>query len=125
MKLYIDDIRTPPNDSWQICRTIGSAIAALDMFASEITDISLDHDISHQIEMGGMSRPYPCEETFDTVARYIVLVRRVLGPSFSPEITIHTSNPVGAQRMVDRLNEAGLFPKVTLLHPANRLETIL
>ena len=124
MKLWIDDIRTPPDDSWHICRNVSSAIRALDMFADEVTDINLDHDISHQVVVGKMSRPYPCEETFQAVARYIATLK-LLHPQWSPKVQIHTSNYVGAQEMQDILKNAEIYADAKVVGGANRLETIL
>jgi len=124
MKLFIDDIRTSPDDSWNICRTVLSAVSALDMFWEQVTHIALDHDISHQIVMGEMSRPFACPETFETVARYIVTLKK-LYPQWSPLVSIHTSNPVGAERMKGLLEAVGILPHIQLARGANRLETIL
>lgn len=135
MKLWIDDIRTPPDDTWHIARNVSSAIRALDMFGPDITEISLDHDISHQLIMGKMSRPYACEETFEAVARYIALLKTYIEtpeqsqtertPKWNPKIQIHTSNYVGAQNMKKILDDVGLNPNVVIAPGANRLETIL
>jgi hypothetical protein len=137
MKLWIDDIRTPPDDSWHICRDVSSAIRALDMFWPEVTDINLDHDISHQIVMG-MSRPFPCTETFEAVARFIAMIKRNNGirresalqryegePEWTPGIRLHTSNTVGAYMMRNILEDVGLGCTIELAKGANRLETIL
>lgn len=124
MKLWIDDIRTPPDDTWHICRDVSSAVRALDMFAFDITEINLDHDISHQVSIGGMSRPYPCTETFQSVARYIATLKR-LHPEWNPKVQIHTSNYVGAQAMQTILKEAELYADAKVVGGANRLETIL
>lgn len=125
MKLFIDDIRTPPDDTWHICRDVSSAIRALDMFYPTIEEINLDHDISHQVVVNGMSRPYPCSETFEAVARYIALMKSC-HPGWNPNIKIHTSNYVGAKNMSDILDKAG-FENVEskVIGGANRLETIL
>lgn len=124
MKLWIDDIRTPPDDSWHICRSVSSAIRALDMFYEQVEEINLDHDISHQVVVGKMSRPYPCEETFEAVARYIALIRRAHN-DWNPKIQIHTSNYVGAQNMKKILEAEGFLPDAKVIGGANRLETIL
>ena len=92
MKLFIDDIRTPPDESWHICRSVSAAIRALDMFYGKVEEITLDHDISHQVALGGMSRPYPCDETFEAVARYIAKMK-YYEPSWNPKIEIHTVIP--------------------------------
>lgn len=121
MKLFVDDIRHPPDDTWNIARDVSSAIRAVDMFGSEIAFINLDHDISHQVVVGKMSRPYPCTETFEAVARYLALYKRA-HPDFSPIIIIHTSNPVGLKNMRNLLNDAGFLVEAELARGANRLE---
>lgn len=122
MKLYIDDIRSPKDDTWHICRNVESAIRALDMFYLQVTDIQLDHDISHPVSLGGMIRPYPCEETFQSVARYIARLHQI-SPEWNPSIVLHTSNPVGAEAMRGILK--GMLVAIKLTGGANRLETIL
>lgn len=137
MKLWVDDIRNPPDDSWHIARSVGAAVRALDMFYRDITDINLDHDISHQVLMGGKphgGRPFACEETFETVARHIALLKDVntalvnahgVAEPWNPKIRIHTSNFNGAHNMKAILEQSGLFPEVMIAPGANRLETIL
>ena len=124
MKLWVDDIRTPPDDSWHIARSVSAAIRALDMFWPEIDEINLDHDISHQVVVGKISRPYPCEETFEAVARYMVKIRQC-SSLWLPKIQIHTSNYVGAKNMLDLLQGAGFQVEAKTVGGANRLETIL
>lgn len=124
MKLFIDDIRTPPDESWHICRSVSAAIRALDMFWQQVEEINLDHDISHQVVIGRMSRPYPCEETFEAVAHYIACLKAI-DETWSPKIQIHTSNYVGAQNMLAILTRAGFQVDAKVVGGANRLETIL
>lgn len=124
MKLFIDDIRTPPDDTWHICRNVSAAIRALDMFYPQVSEINLDHDISHQVVLGKMNRPYPCEETFEAVARYMAKIKDA-DPSWSPIVHIHTSNHVGAKNMLDILTDAGFSTDAKVVGGANRLETIL
>lgn len=46
MKLWVDDLRPPPDDTWVWSKTSQNAIDTL-MLAGlgEITEISLDHDL--------------------------------------------------------------------------------
>lgn len=130
MKLWVDDIRTPPDDSWHICRTVHAAAMALYNFSNEITEISLDHDISHQIELGGVSRPFPCAETFVPVAILIGLMKNngmflIENVKWNPIVTIHTSNPSGGKLMKDILAEYGIEATLKPMGAANRLETFL
>lgn len=137
MKLWVDDIRNAPDDSWHVARTVNAAIRAMYRFKYEIKEISLDHDISHQIGMEELSRPYPCTETFQAVAYYIAelwMLERNLEvhgrksglhaatTGISPKITIHSSNPVGAREMKAILAESGIEAELRPMGRANRLE---
>lgn len=120
-KIYVDDVREIPDDSWTLCRTINSAITALSTF--EVTHISLDHDISHQVTVQGLSRPYPCGECYCAVAHYMSQKFRDAIPESIPVITIHSANPVGARDMELILkNEGGLDSTYVPCPACNRLE---
>lgn len=97
MKIYVDDIRNVPDESWTLCRTITEAIRCIAFFADDITEISLDHDISAEVRVNGVYRPFPTEETFQPVAYYIS--ERYRTADTPPKITIHTANPLGAEAM--------------------------
>lgn len=118
MKLYIDDIRKAPDESWHLARTVEAAISAIVMFDFEV--ISLDHDISHQISIGveGSNRPHPCSETFTSVAYFIA--EKYRGKDPKPKIIIHTANPAGAMRIARILD--GFEIERVDSYPANRLE---
>ena len=98
---------------------MNSAISFIERFGEEIIEISLDHDISHQVAVGGLSRPYPCDETFQAVARYIVQYYR--GKKRLPAIIVHTANPVGAKVFQDIL-KGWFHVEVHMMGVANRLE---
>lgn len=131
MKLWIDDIRNSPDDSWHVCRTNQSAVNAIHQFSTEVTEISFDHDISHQVTVGKSSRPMPCDETFQPAAHYLGLLYKYdqSAPDGSlqwfPSVTIHSANPVGAQEIFNILNTYGLRPEILPLPQANRLELTL
>lgn len=118
-KLFVDDIRNAPDDSWFVCRTVTSAIRTLAQF-DNFDEISLDHDISHQVHMDTLSRPYPCSETFQPVAHFIGV--KYLNKVFAPAITLHTSNPVGAKELQDILKEYGLSCTIRMYGSASRLD---
>lgn len=120
MKLFVDDIRNAPDDTWTVARTVNSAIKAIARFNFEV--ISLDHDISHQVTVGALGRPYPCEETFQAVAYFIGEHCRDWNITESPKIILHTSNPVGAKEMESILAGYGIKCDVRLTGAANRLE---
>ncbi len=118
MKLWVDDIRNAPDTSWTVARTVTSAINALARWPMD--EISLDHDISHQIVMGNLSRPYRCEECFCSVARFIV--QKEDGVFGQPKIVIHSANPEGASDIASILGASALKYEVRPMGAANRLE---
>lgn len=105
MKLFVDDIRKVPDESWTLTRTIVGAFTAIDLFRP--TEISLDHDISHPVTVGGIQRPFPCLETYMPVAKYIVALA-MNSTGWRPKVTIHSSNPEGGERMFELLRDAEL-----------------
>jgi hypothetical protein len=120
MRLFVDDIRQAPDATWMVARDVSSAINALTHF--EFAVISLDHDISHQVVMGTMSRPFQCSENFKAVAHFIVAQYKIT--TRAPILVIHSSNPSGAKEMQGIFAEVGLTApyKPHALGPANRLE---
>lgn len=126
MKLWVDDIRNAPDESWHVARTALEAIRAIARYDFEI--ISLDHDISHQVSMGPLGRPYPCEETFASVAFYIVqkylAIKRdpEAHPIWEPLVRLHTSNEVAGDEMFRVLSENGLYAEKKYMGAVNRLE---
>lgn len=120
MKLWIDDIRNAPSEDWTVARTVTEAIRAISKF--EFEEISIDHDISHQVAVGKLSRPYPCEECFCAVAYYIgEKMGNWVGKE--PKIILHTSNPVGAKEMYQILIDHGIGSEIKSTgRIANRLE---
>jgi hypothetical protein len=116
MKLFVDDIRPAP-EGWQQARTVTEAIRFLEMFGSEVDEISLDHDISYAVEVAGTQRPFPSPENFTAVARYIKVYDNVP----MPKVTIHSANPVGAEELRKIL--IYLNPTVAPASRVNRLES--
>lgn len=121
MKLYVDDIRNAPDESWTVARSINSAISFIAKFGKEISHISIDHDISHQVAIGSLSRPYPCEETFRAVAYFIGEKYRDSGFDI-PSVIIHSSNPAGCDEIYGILTAYNITPEIKMTGIANRLE---
>lgn len=119
MKLWVDDIRNAPDDTWHVARTAIEAIRVIARFGSELREISLDHDISHQVHLDELSRPFPCAETFASVAYYIAALD--LGAR-GPKITIHSSNTVAGEEMRRILLSGGYTAELKPMGLANRLE---
>lgn len=122
MKLWVDDIRNAPDDTWHVARTSLEAIRALARYDFEV--VSLDHDISHQIHMDQLSRPYPCPETFASVAYYLAEKYHYESDDSvtKPSIVLHTSNQVAGDEMARVLADAGIVCEKKYMGAANRLE---
>ena len=124
MKLFVDDIRNAPDETWHVARTAIEAIRAIARYDFEV--ISLDHDISHQVHLDELSRPFPCAETFASVAYYITAKYRPYlnaekSPQF-PRVILHTSNQVAGDEMARILEEADINIEKKYMGAANRLE---
>ena len=125
MKLWVDDIRNAPDDTWHVARTAIEAIRAISRYDFEV--ISLDHDISHQVTVGPLGRPFPCEETFASVAYYIA-AKYPCSPelkllhSNAPKVILHTSNTVAGDEMAEVLKTANIVAEKKYMGAANRLE---
>lgn len=120
MKLYVDDIRPAP-EGWQQARTVTDAIRFLAQFGEQVTEISLDHDISYAVEVAGTQRPFPSPENFTSVAYYMVEFYYEVSMNKRPEVIIHTANPVGAKELSNIL--ARFRGRVEPASRVNRLES--
>jgi hypothetical protein len=90
MKLWVDDLRPPPDDSWRWAKTFGIADSILRrwyMNGWQIDVLSLDHDLG-----------------FDSTTR--PLVRFMAEFDYWPtEVRVHSMNPVGREwllQMIER-----------------------
>ena len=85
LRLWIDDVREPPDDTWEWVTTSEAAIATLEYFSSEgmlwcdREEISFDHDL------GG-----------DDTTRPVVIWMITNGVKFD-RYSVHSANPVGAE----------------------------
>lgn len=77
MKLWVDDERDPPDNTWIVCRTSADAMHWLWMQADALEEIALDHDL------GG-------DDDTRVIARW--LSETELWP---PVVRVLTQNPVG------------------------------
>jgi hypothetical protein len=109
MKLWVDDYRDAPDESWTVARKVNDAIRLLALY--DAVEISLDHDIENR----------PDNETFMPVAyflgqkfahRYDQTLYGMKGEVWSPKVTIHTDNPVAAKEMRSVLGDYGLVADV-------------
>jgi hypothetical protein len=118
IKLYVDDLRKEPQ-GWVRAKTVSEAIRIL--ATQDVSEVSLDHDISHRINMDSIARPFPCGETFEPVAWFLHAVAKDVCRD-KPKVTLHTANPIGAKKMAEILNDAGIKADIVLGMPVNGLE---
>ena len=89
MKIWVDDIRTPPDDSWKWVKTSGEAIKLLSDYVKLKFDYELDIEylevmsLDHDLGGDDTTRPivlWCCENDFWPV-----------------EVVVHSANPVGRE----------------------------
>ncbi len=99
MKIYIDDIRDPPDKSWTVIRELSVAldfVKVLEFYDSKIESISFDHDLGGE----DTTRPvmmFLCEKNY-----------------WPKNIYIHTANPVGREyleQLTTRYAPAGILKR--------------
>lgn len=91
-KLYIDDLRVPPDNTWTVTRTYQSTIDFFEIYGLPET-VSFDHDLGE-------------EKSGYDIAKWIVdavLDNKVDFPD-NFEFKIHSANPVGAKNIRNLLN---------------------
>jgi hypothetical protein len=108
LKLWVDDIRRPPDDSWVWARRNEDAMRVLR--SGQVTECSLDHDMGlHEMDPdvpdADMLR-IPDELRLEPDGA--ALVDEMLIADLVPtKVTIHSWNPVGAERMRRALLSCG------------------
>ena len=86
MKIYLDDERPAP-EGWHRTYTARETIKALELHGSNVTEISLDHDLGLKDEDGYDVLLY-LEVIAATTERHIPLIR------------VHTANPSAEKKML-------------------------
>lgn len=107
MKIFVDDVREPPDRTWIVFRCMETALDFIKkMLALKIVvikEISLDHDMGQDFESGtyymsGYNFLTKLESWFH--ARYeIDLKNGNKSDVYLPIIRIHSSNPSGVEDM--------------------------
>lgn len=107
-KLWFDDIRPAPDETWVWARTLQAGKDVLQHF--EIDECSLDHDLGlHDIEEAAIEadpellfgRGVASETGLDLV-HWMIEHKRV-----PPVVRVHSWNPEGARNMANALNRHG------------------
>ncbi|WOC12186.1 hypothetical protein MP11Mi_12680 [Gordonia sp. MP11Mi] len=88
MKLFVDDLRDPPDTTWTVVRTSAEALEIL-RSGVLVTDLSLDHDL------GG-----------DDTSRPVVLYLAEYG-GWPAIVRVHSANPVGIEWLTGMVERYG------------------
>lgn len=120
MNLFVDDQRIPP-EGWELTRTITESIRIL---ASEkIKYLSLDHDIQWVPSHKGTYARAMSAESFEPVARFVVLLRKADQPEI---IFIHTANPNGGSNLTRILSStASKIIRISPVDPEIEIQEFL
>ncbi len=104
IKLWVDDVRRPPGDSWEWARTNDQAKAFL--LRNDVVEASLDHDMGgHTVNPDDPESYFIAGHSEDNGFRLVEwMVEKDIIP---PKIRIHSWNPSGARRMANLLNDYG------------------
>lgn len=86
MKLWVDDERPAPDESWTVSKTGGNAAIMLTMYRDDLEEVSLDHDLG------------------EGATGYNVLAYMISEKIWPKVLTIHTSNPPARKRMLAAAN---------------------
>lgn len=90
-KLFLDDLRAPPDQTWVVVRTVRAAIEYVETYGLPL-EMSLDHDL------GGSE---------DAPAFLHYLIERDLDEAlgiFQIQISVHSANPVGKKNLLGLLD---------------------
>jgi hypothetical protein len=92
MKIWLDDIRDAPDDSWTIARNADEFRELFHQNLEQIDEISFDHDIASYDIHGNEITGYTClcwvEKIWYNDNTFVV-----------PKMTVHSANPPGRDRM--------------------------
>lgn len=93
MKLWLDDLRPPP-EGWRSVKTVEEAITLLE--DGEVSEASLDHDLGDGEQEGYRLCLWMAEH----------------GVWPSRALSVHSSNPPGAERMCGVIERYGPYRRV-------------
>jgi len=98
LKIFVDDVRDPPDDSWTLVRTYDDAINFITINEWDI--ISLDHDLgdTHHIDNAHLVQFPLRERTGYMLLEHIVGMQEEYGLKVG-KVLVHSANPVAQEKM--------------------------
>lgn len=109
MKIFVDDLRNPITDGWNIARSYSEFVCMIDKAISGgvfISDVSFDHDLG-------------CGPDGVECIKYLLDMILYNGMECPLSIGVHTANPVGRQRLLGYANDIKKFcgVRITVVNP--------
>jgi 5-formaminoimidazole-4-carboxamide-1-beta-D-ribofuranosyl 5'-monophosphate synthetase len=112
-RIYLDDIRTPTEEGWIVCRNYDEFVKTIeDLGLENIDTISLDHDLGDTAireYFKNTSKNYIIdynnihEKTGYDCAKW--LVNKSMEDQVNlPTVTVHSANPVGSANIMGYIN---------------------
>lgn len=118
IKLYLDDVRSPPDDTWTVVRTAEEAKALLDDPTIDVEAASLDHDLGECDECANAFPPRGYTVVTNTCRHRMTgydLVKWMAEtgrwPRYKP--AVHSANPAGKANMVALIEQRWHPPQET------------
>jgi hypothetical protein len=114
ISLYLDDMRTPVDDSWQIVRSYNELVSHIRLNGLENYEmITLDHDLGEQAIDEFYNNALPNyklnydnivnEKTGLDCAKWLVAESMVKNIPL-PQIYVHSANPIGSANIMGYIN---------------------
>ena len=114
ISLYLDDVRTPTDDSWQVVRNYNQFISHVRLNGLENYEvISLDHDLGEEAMNEFYNNALPNfklnydnilnEKTGYDCAKWLVAESMTTKIPL-PQIYVHSANPIGSANIMGYIN---------------------
>lgn len=103
MKLWIDDLRTPPDSSWTWAKTLEEAMAHVTAVPHDVTEISFDHDLG--VKYQDQDGWFRWRDT-QPVAKWYEAEAKAGRLQQLPVWFIHSMNPPGRKELLAILQRA-------------------
>lgn len=97
MKIFLDDVRMPPDNSWVVVRSFDEFVELIKSTPHIITEISFDHDLG--IEDDGTTPAKSGMDAAKFLINYIMDKKPVIGELLEV-ITVHSANPAGKSNIL-------------------------
>lgn len=103
VKIYLDDVREPYDQSWTLIRTFSDFIDFVASHPSEITEISFDHDLGVDEFDVLLPTGYDAAKWFIEWVQFESMTAENL-----KTVIVHSSNPPGAENIRSLFRSAAI-----------------